>query len=239
MVMGHCGFSLAPASHSDAHFVMKNLERAEDISGAAMEAGIDWTWTTFAEYLDAVNSLPKGINYASNVGHSALRTYAMGERAFTEEASPSDLAAMEAELRDALRAGAYGFSTSRTHHHETADRLPVASRMASWDEVRGLVLAMGEMGAGVFQLVEDPPSPSERVGPNRSACRSRRGLQGPHCNPRRRLESGAARVTRSSGGCRWSDVRAQPLSWCRQHVSFGPSSLSMGCPSGAKSERSP
>ena len=162
VVMGHCGFSLAPASHSDAHFVMKNLERAEDISGAAMEAGIDWTWTTFAEYLDAVNSLPKGINYASNVGHSALRTYAMGERAFTEEASPSDLAAMEAELRDALRAGAYGFSTSRTHHHETADRLPVASRMASWDEVRGLVLAMGEMGAGVFQLVEDPPSPSER-----------------------------------------------------------------------------
>ena len=162
VVMGHCGFSLAPASHSDAHYVMKNLERAEDISGAAMEAGIDWTWTSFAEYLDAVDSLPKGINYASNVGHSALRTYVMGERAFTDEASPSDLTAMKQELRDALRAGAYGFSTSRTHHHETSDRLPVASRIASWDEVRELVLTMGEMGVGVFQIVEDPPSSDER-----------------------------------------------------------------------------
>ena len=144
MVMGHCGFSLAPASHSDAHYVMKNLERAEDISGAAMEAGIDWTWTSFAEYLDAVDSLPKGINYVSNVGHSALRTYVMGERAFTDEASPSDLTAMKQEFRDALpTGGAYGFSTSRTDHHETSDRLPVASRIASWDEVRATCLHYG------------------------------------------------------------------------------------------------
>jgi N-acyl-D-aspartate/D-glutamate deacylase len=161
VVMGHCGFSLAPASAEERHLVVRNLERAEDISGAAMAAGIDWTWTTFAEYLDAVDRRPNGINYAANVGHSALRTYAMGERAFTDEATADDLDAMERELRDALRAGAYGFTTSRTHHHETSDDRPVASRIASWDEVARLVTVMGDLGAGVFQLVEDPPDPSD------------------------------------------------------------------------------
>jgi N-acyl-D-amino-acid deacylase len=162
VVMGHCGFTLAPAPREQRHLVVRNLERAEDISGDAMAAGIDWTWTTFAEYLDAVDGLLKGINYAANIGHSALRTFAMGERAFEEPATTDDLGVMERELRDALRAGAYGFTTSRTHHHETSDDRPVASRLATWDEVRQLVLAMGDEGAGIFQLVEDPPEPGER-----------------------------------------------------------------------------
>ena len=80
-VMGHCGFTLAPAKPDARALVVRNLERAEDISPAAMAAGIDWTWTTFREYLDAIDQLPKGINYAANIGHSALRTYVMGERA--------------------------------------------------------------------------------------------------------------------------------------------------------------
>ena len=95
-IMGHCGFTLAPAPAEAKQLVVRNLERAEDISGTAMAAGIDWTWTTFAEYLDAVDRLPKGINYVANVGHSALRTYVMGERAFTDEASPDEVAAMAA-----------------------------------------------------------------------------------------------------------------------------------------------
>jgi len=163
VVMGHCGFTLAPAPPDQRQLVVRNLERAEDISGAAMAAGIDWTWTTFAEYLDAVDRLPKGINYAANLGHSALRTYVMGERAFEAPATAEDLRAMEAELGDALRAGAYGFTTSRTHHHETSDNRPVASRIASWEEVAYLVEAMGRVGAGIFQLVEDPPDVDERV----------------------------------------------------------------------------
>jgi N-acyl-D-amino-acid deacylase len=163
VVMGHCGFTLAPAPADQRQLVVRNLERAEDISGAAMAAGIDWTWTTFAEYLDAVDRLPKGINYAANLGHSALRTYVMGERAFSEAAAPDDLRAMEAELGGALQAGAYGFTTSRTHHHETSDNRPVASRIATWDEVSQLVEAMGRTGAGIFQLVEDPPESDERA----------------------------------------------------------------------------
>src|SRR5262249_9204106 len=131
-VMGHCGFTLAPAPVEERHLVLRNLERAEDISGEAMEAGIDWSWTTFAEYLGQVDGLPKGINYAANVGHSALRTYVMGERAFTEPASDDDLVRMAEELRAGLRAGALGFTTSRATH-ETSDDRPVASRLATWD----------------------------------------------------------------------------------------------------------
>jgi len=160
-VMGHCGFTLAPAAPEARELVVRNLERAEDISGAAMEAGIDWTWTTFAEYMDAVGQRPKSINYAANIGHSALRTFVMGERAFEEEAGGDDLKAMAAELEDALRAGAYGFTTSRTEHHRTSDDRPVASRLASWTEVAELVGVLGALGAGVFQLVQDPPPPDD------------------------------------------------------------------------------
>src|SRR5262245_15371932 len=152
VVMGNCGFTLAPCAAADKHLVVRNLQRAEDIPPAAMAAGIEWRWTTFPEFLDTLDSLPKGINYAGYIGHSALRTYVMGERAFGETATEADLAAMERELRDALRAGAIGFTTSRSPAHETPDSRPVASRAAPWDEVRRLVGVMGEMNAGLFEL---------------------------------------------------------------------------------------
>ncbi|MBV1932956.1 MAG: amidohydrolase family protein, partial [Porticoccaceae bacterium] len=158
VVMGNCGFTLAPCAAKDKHLVVRNLERAEDIAGEAMEAGIDWTWETFPEYLDAVDRLPKGINYSGYVGHSALRTYAMGERAFSEEANPADMEAMKSELADSIRAGAMGFTTSRTRNHQTPDGDPVASRLASWDEVKDLVGVMGDLGAGIFEIA------SEEVG---------------------------------------------------------------------------
>jgi len=165
VVMGNCGFTLAPCRDHERHLVVKNLERAEDIPAEAMAAGIDWTWETYAQYLDAVERWPKGINYSGYVGHSALRTYAMGERAFSEPATADDMAAMTRELAAALRAGALGFTTSRTRNHETGDRRPVASRIASWDEVRALVSVMGELGAGIFEIAgEDTGRDPERVG---------------------------------------------------------------------------
>jgi N-acyl-D-amino-acid deacylase len=159
VVMGNCGFTLAPSAEKDAMLVVRSLERAEDISGKAMAAGIRWSWTTFAEYLDAIDALPKGIHYAANIGHSALRTYAMGERAFEETANADDLRVMQTELRAALAAGAIGFTTSRTHQHRTSDDRPVASRLAAWSEVEALVRTMGETGQGIFQYVEDPAPP--------------------------------------------------------------------------------
>ena len=155
VVMGNCGFSLAPCEEKDKLLVMRNLERAEDISPEAMQAGIKWSWKTFAEYLNAVDRLPKGINYAAYVGHSALRTYVMGERAFDEEANSEGLAAMKAELRCAIRAGAAGFTTPRSRAHQTPDGRPVASRLANWEEVKQLVGVMGDLQAGVFEIARE------------------------------------------------------------------------------------
>src|SRR5262247_409684 len=83
VVMGNCGFTLAPVRNNARELVVRNLERAEDIDPRALADGIEWSWETFAEYLDAVDRLPKSIHYAANLGHSALRTFVMGERAST------------------------------------------------------------------------------------------------------------------------------------------------------------
>ncbi len=151
VVMGNCGFTLAPVRDDERALVVRNLERAEDIDPAALAAGIDWGWQDVAGYLDAVDATPKGINYAAQVGHSALRTWAMGERAFEHEATEDELERMCRQLEHAMRAGAFGFSTSRSEHHETSDNRPVASRLASWDEVVRLVGVMSDLGVGIFE----------------------------------------------------------------------------------------
>ena len=155
VVMGNCGFTIAPCREQDADLVFRNLERAEDISRDAMLAGIDWTWETFPEFLDTIDALPKGINYAGYIGHSALRTYVMGERAFSEAPTPDELEIMCALATEAVTAGAIGFSTSRTVNHVTADDRPVASRAADWDEVRAIVNAVGKTGRGIFEIAHE------------------------------------------------------------------------------------
>lgn len=157
VMMGNCGFTLAPCAEGDADFVFRNLERAEDLSRDAMLTGINWSWETFPEYLDTIDALPKGINYGGYIGHSALRTYVMGERAFSEQATDDELHRMRHEVQEAVRAGAIGFSTSRTKNHITADDRPVASRIADWNEVCALVKAMGTLGAGIFELAGEEP----------------------------------------------------------------------------------
>ena len=157
VVMGNCGFTLAPCKQEDADMVFRNLERAEDLSRDAMLEGIDWRWETFPEFLDVIDELPKGINYAGYIGHSALRTYVMGERAFSDAASEDDVRNMQGLVKQAVQAGAIGFSTSRTFNHLTADDRPVASRIAEWDEVRAIVNAMGETGKGLFEIAGEAP----------------------------------------------------------------------------------
>jgi len=152
VVMGNCGFTLAPCRASETDFVFRNLERAEDISRDAMQAGIKWRWETFPQFLDVLDTLPKGINYAGYIGHSALRTYVMGERAFTEQASEDELNTMARHVREAIRAGAIGFSTTQSASHETSDDRPVASRAASWGEIERLVGAMSEAGSGIMEI---------------------------------------------------------------------------------------
>ena len=157
VVMGNCGFTLAPCKKEEADYVFRNLERAEDISRDAMLEGIQWTWETFPEFMDAVDKTPKGINYAGYIGHSALRTYVMGERAFSEQATAHEMDRMASIAKDAVQQGAIGFSTSRTFNHTTADDRPVASRVADWEEVSRIVTAIGETGRGVFEIAGEAP----------------------------------------------------------------------------------
>src|SRR5260370_17477208 len=97
------------------------------------------------------------------MGHSALRTYIMGERAFTDEATSEELEAMKREVRNAIKAGAAGFTTSRSPAHQTPDSRPVASRLATWGGVGQLVGGMGGLHAGVF---EDAPADTHRHAPH-------------------------------------------------------------------------
>jgi N-acyl-D-amino-acid deacylase len=157
VVMGNCGFTLAPCRESEAYLALRSLERAEDMPAEVLASGVEWQWETYRQYLDAVDALPKGINHAGYVGHSTLRTYVMGERAFEETGSDDDLDAMCRELDDAMHAGAIGFTTSRSPNHETSDDRPVASRLASWDEVRRLVGVLGDLNTGVFEFANEQP----------------------------------------------------------------------------------
>lgn len=168
-VMGNCGFTLAPTRAGEHRLVIENLEKAEDIPAAAIAAGVSFEWESFPEYLDVLDRTPKGINTAVYIGHSPLRTYVMGERAFERAANDDDLDAMERELRNALAAGAVGFTTSRSEHHVRPSGAPVASRVAAWSEVERLVGAMADAGGGVFELSNESamtsPDPRTRAEP--------------------------------------------------------------------------
>jgi N-acyl-D-amino-acid deacylase len=156
VVMGNCGFALAPCKPEDREWFARCLTAVEDIPTEAMMEGIDWTWETFPEYLATVERLPKGLNYGMYIGHSALRMYAMGaQRGLEEKANEDELRAMEHAVAEALRAGALGFSTSRANTHLTPDDAPVASRIADWPEIERLVAQMGKLDAGIFQIGPD------------------------------------------------------------------------------------
>jgi len=155
VVMSNCGFALAPCKPEDRDLYARCLSAVEDIPTEAMAAGIDWTWETFPEYLATVERLPKAINYGMYIGHSALRMYAMGKRAFTEKATQDEMVRMADLVKEALRAGAMGFSSSRASTHVTPDNTPVASRIAEWEEIDRIVAAMAELDAGIFQVGPD------------------------------------------------------------------------------------
>ena len=155
VVMGNCGFALAPCKPEDREWFARCLTAVEDIPTEAMLAGIDWTWETFPEYLANVERLPKALNYGMYIGHSALRMYAMGRRGLEEKATEDDLRRMAHAVAEAVRAGAMGFSTSRATTHVTPDGTPVASRVAEWEEIDRLVGAMAELDAGIFQIGPD------------------------------------------------------------------------------------
>jgi N-acyl-D-amino-acid deacylase len=162
VVMGNCGFTVAPMRGADRHLALRSLERAEDIAGEVIAAGVDWTWETYGQYLDAIEARPLGLNVAGFVGHSAVRPYVMGEAAFERAATDDEIASMRKVVEASLRAGAIGFSTSRSPNHRTTTDQPVASGVAEWREVQALAGVMRDLGGGIFQLAQEQYDDPER-----------------------------------------------------------------------------
>jgi N-acyl-D-aspartate/D-glutamate deacylase len=150
VVMSNCGFTLAPCKPADRDWYANCLSYVEDIPVAAMAAGIDWTWETFAEYLDALDGR-LAINVAALVGHSALRYYVMGRESYERAATADEIRAMQDLLRASIRAGAIGLSTSRLFFHVGEGGRPIPSRLADDDELIALCDVMGELGAGLLE----------------------------------------------------------------------------------------
>jgi N-acyl-D-aspartate/D-glutamate deacylase len=155
-VMGNCGVGFAPV-RPDAHAELISLmEGVEDIPGAVLEEGIDWTWETFAEYLSAVERRPHEIDLCAQLPHGALRLYVMGERAARlEEATEEDAVAMRQLAQEAMEAGAIGFSTSRTLNHRTATGDPTPSLRATAHELEMIISGVADAGTGVVELISD------------------------------------------------------------------------------------
>ena len=146
------------------------MEGVEDIPGSALAEGLEWGWETFPEYLDILERLPHVLDLGTQVPHGPVRTYVMGERgAKNEAATPQDVEQMAEIVREAILAGALGFTTSRTIVHRAVDGEPVPGTFAAEDELFGIGRVLGELGKGVFELApagvmgEDLAAPEKEV----------------------------------------------------------------------------
>jgi N-acyl-D-aspartate/D-glutamate deacylase len=160
IVMGNCGVGFAPVRKSDHERLIELMEGVEDIPGAALHEGLSWSWNSFGEYLDAVAARPHDIDICAQLPHGALRVFVMGERgARLEPATEGDIAEMRVLAAEAMRAGAIGFSTSRTLNHRTVKGDPTPSLRASEAELTGIAMGLADAGSGVIELISDFDTP--------------------------------------------------------------------------------
>lgn len=156
VVMGNCGVGFAPAAPDRHEWLIGLMEGVEDIPGTALSEGIRWEWETFPEYLDALEGMARAVDVGTQVPHGAVRAYAMGERgARNEDPTGDDIRAMAAIVEEGLRAGALGFSSSRTMLHRAVDGEPVPGTFAGHEELVGIGRACGRAGHGVFEIASD------------------------------------------------------------------------------------
>ena len=154
IVVGNCGVGFAPVRPGEEERLVELMEGVEDIPGTALHEGIQWNWETFPEYLDVLDGLEFSMDVAAFLPHAPLRVYVMGERGVAnEDATSDDIGEMARHVREAIRAGAVGFSTSRSLNHKDLDGEYVPGTFASADELVGLARAVVDAGGGLFEVV--------------------------------------------------------------------------------------
>ena len=156
VVVGNCGVGFAPVRPGQEEWLVQLMEGVEDIPGTALHEGISWEWETFPEYLDAIDKRRYAVDVAAYVPHGSVRGYVMGERgARNEDATAEDIAEMARIVEEARRAGAIGFSTSRTMGHKAKDGEPVPGTFASSEELNALADALAHGGGGIFEVAPE------------------------------------------------------------------------------------
>jgi N-acyl-D-aspartate/D-glutamate deacylase len=153
VVLGNCGFTLAPTEPGDQTLILRMLENVEGMPLDALQAGVSWGFESFAEYLDVLRARPARLNVAAMVGHSALRYYVLKDEATERPATPVEVDRMRDLVRGAMEAGAAGFSSSKSRTDTGVDGKPVPSQVAELDEIVALGSVLGELGRGTIQLV--------------------------------------------------------------------------------------
>ncbi len=175
VVMGNCGVGFAPVRPGSQEWLVQLMEGVEDIPGTALTEGISWGWESFPEYLTALEGMRRVVDVGTQVPHGAVRAYVMGERGSRNEpATPEDIAAMAALVKDGIAAGALGFSTSRTIVHRAVDGEPVPGTFAAEDEIFGIGQALKSLGAGVFELAPAGAMGEDLAAPEREVALMRR-----------------------------------------------------------------
>jgi N-acyl-D-amino-acid deacylase len=175
IVMGNCGVGFAPVRPGSQEWLVQLMEGVEDIPGTALTEGITWGWESFPEYLTALEGMGRVVDIGTQVPHGAVRAYVMGERGSRNEpATPEDIAAMAALVKEGIAAGALGFSTSRTIVHRAVDGEPVPGTFAAEDEIFGIGQALKSLGAGVFELAPAGAMGEDLAAPEREVALMRR-----------------------------------------------------------------
>jgi N-acyl-D-aspartate/D-glutamate deacylase len=153
VIMGNCGVGVAPVRPATREILMQDLVNVEAIPYDVMKAGIDWQWESYGQYLDAIDRRGLGINVAGLVAFTPLRHYVMGEASFERAASEDEIATMRRLLREAMDAGAFGFTTTTSRNHVGYQGRPLACRNASRDELIGVVRGLHDAGRGAIEII--------------------------------------------------------------------------------------